>query len=144
MAASICAVESVLWEGISRGPAGRKELGLVEDLDGSGAKSVGEGILKGGPLRADVEERVESVRDSPVWPLIGKPELLSLTNRSSNSRFAGLEIVTCSCVMAWPCSASGFGGRTGGFGRGAAGLLTGVERPEEYVATLADVEEEEE
>jgi hypothetical protein len=73
-------------EGISRGPAGLK------DLDESVEKSEGEGILKGGGLTADAEELVESCRASPVWPLVGKPEPLSLTNRSSNSRLAGLEI----------------------------------------------------
>jgi len=104
MTASICSskgnfegtLESVLLEGISRGPAGLKELGMVEDLDLSGTKSAGEGILKGGPLAADVEELAESARDSPVWPLVVRPEPLNLTNRSSNSRFAGLEIVVFS------------------------------------------------
>jgi hypothetical protein len=105
MATSICAskgnfegiLESVLLEGISRGPAGLKELGMAEDLDVSGTKSAGEGILKGGPLTADAEELVESARASPVWTLVGMPEPLNLTNRSSNSRLAGLEkIVACS------------------------------------------------
>jgi hypothetical protein len=60
------AFESVLLVGISRGPAGLKEFGMVEDLDGSRTKSAGEGILKGGPVAADAKELVERVRNSPV------------------------------------------------------------------------------
>src|SRR5215469_9596752 len=75
MATSICAsrgnfeedtLESVLLEGISRGPAGLKELGMAKDLEESGTKSADEDILEGGPLTADAEELVESGRASPV------------------------------------------------------------------------------